>query len=150
LRLENLSGEIPNEPDRAWVCELANAGIAHLRSALWCPEVGQVLYGGGIPEIVAVFYVVLANGVGPDKSDDALWIILGDVPFAYVVTDNTSPSQAFDAYATLMLDWAAAVRLGEGLGAVFPVDVSPTSENAAALESRIEFLRRELPGYLLF
>lgn len=84
------------------------------------------------------------------STDEDLWLVAGDIPFAYLVTDDDSPSAAFESYAQIMMNWVDAVRKGEGLDDVFPMGHPATEANADELESRIEFLRRDLPGYIRY
>jgi hypothetical protein len=74
-----------------------------------------------------------------------LWIVVGDLPSAYlVVVPPDSPQSALERYCSLMEEWVAAVRIGGELSDVFPVRADPTIENATMLAERIAFLRREI------
>ncbi len=74
--------------------------------------------------------------------DRCLWVVAGDLPSAYFVQDNAhTPNAALSIYCELMADWIGAVRNGSDLSEVYPVEASPTIENAEALETRIRFIR---------
>ena len=74
-----------------------------------------------------------------------LWVITGDLPPAYLVTDDAPDWQgALAAYAGEMRKWVAAVRDGSSTADLIPVNVTPTAEHAAMLERRLDFIEREL------
>lgn len=74
--------------------------------------------------------------------DEQLWVVVGDLPSAYLVTD-VSPDAiaALGVYCELMEDWANAVLQETPLNEVFPVSARPTVENAHALLTRVKCLR---------
>ena len=77
--------------------------------------------------------------------DSVLWVITGDLPPAYLVTDDAPDWQrALAAYAGEMRKWVAAVRDGSSTADLIPVNVTPTAEHAAMLERRLDFIEREL------
>ena len=80
--------------------------------------------------------------------DDKLWIVVGDLPSAYLVVEpDDSPGDALERYCGLMEDWIAAVRDGADLNNVYPVTAEPTPptrENADLLERRVAFLLAEI------
>jgi len=57
LSLDELTSEIPEESDHAWVKALAETTVAQLQTAHWCPKVIATYYGGGIPGIIGLLYV---------------------------------------------------------------------------------------------
>ena len=72
-------------------------------------------------------------------------MIVGDLPSAYFVTDQTRrPSEAFEAYADLMDEWIRSVRSEASLADVYPVDAPADEEHAAMLASRTQFIRAEI------
>lgn len=74
--------------------------------------------------------------------DSWLWVIVGDLPSAYLVTDDLkSPRDALEGYCELMMDWVNAVKTQADLTHQFPVEAPPTLGNAAALKKRIGMLR---------
>jgi hypothetical protein len=115
----------------------------YIQSYSWCPRIGSVRYAGGVGGIVAVFYVDLERPI--NRLDKALWVIVGDLPSAYlVVIPSDGVAKALSRYCVLMEDWCGAVLAGSGLAAVFPVEADPTFDNARALQKRIAFLRSEI------
>lgn len=95
--------------------------------------------------VVAVFLFRI-RAVGP--IDQWLWVITGDLPSAYLVTDRaTSPVRTLEVYCELMADWTCAVRKGN-LRDTFPVEAEPTAENADLLEKRVALLQTQiLPAF---
>jgi hypothetical protein len=108
----------------------------------WCDSVTESVVAYSVPRVVSVFLVTI---VPRADTDTVLWCVVGDLPSAYFVTDDTSgPAEALDVYIELMEDWAACVRDGGGLDEVFPVEAAASLETAALLEDRMRFLRSEL------
>jgi hypothetical protein len=115
----------------------------YLTSFAWCTRIEEEFLGLGIGGIVAVFLF----RIRPVGAVDAwLWVIAGDLPSAYLVTDRAaSPVQALEVYCELMEDWIRAVRRGRPSPRdAFPVMAEPTSENADLLENRVALLRTKV------
>lgn len=111
----------------------------------WCGGVKERYFGAGVGGIIAVF---LFRIVPRGDADEWLWVIGGDVPCAYLVTDDvSSPREAVEVYCEMMSDWVDAVRSRSGdLDDVFPVDAPATDANAAALASRIAMIKESVLG----
>ena len=141
---ERMRGE--DEEDTALLQVSLREARTYLTNFAWCHGVRKEFFGLGVGGVVAVFlFEIMAD----EGNDDVLWVVSGDLPCAYVVTDNAvRPSAALHVYCELMDDWIAAVRRGENSPRAFPVAVAATEENAALLEKRVAFLRTEiLPNF---
>lgn len=113
----------------------------YLRSFDWCLGIKEAFLGIGIPGVVAVFLVRIVPA-GPNI-DEWLWTVVGDVPPAYLVTEQApNPASALDAYIGEMQEWVKAAKSGRSVDELIPVNVLPNAENAAALERRLELLDR--------
>ena len=63
--------------------------------------------------------------------DELLWVVVGDIPPAYLVTDDApDPVAALQAYIREMRRWIEAVRLGRPIADLIPVNALPTAVNA--------------------
>jgi len=126
---------------------MLDAALDYLRGFTWCPPVKNVYMGLGIGGVIALFLVEFLQKAG--GTDEYLWLVQGDLPSAYFVTDCASdPFSAIEVYCELMEDWAKAVLDGRSLDDVFPVAAAPTAEYAHMLLSRINFIREKiLPEY---
>lgn len=114
-----------------------------LTSHKWCPPIVERFLGFGVGGVVAVFLFRVSEKV--HGTDDLLWVVEGDLPSAYLVTDGApNPAAALSGYADIMEDWANAVLTGSALDEVFPVHAAPTAEHANMLLSRIKFIRERL------
>ena len=115
---------------------------AYLSSHQWCEEVGEALFGYGVGAVVAVFLFRARLGT---RKKEWLWVVVGDLPTAYLVSDQAPTAEAaLRIYTDLMEDWVHAVRNGSGLEAVFPVEAPADEEHADLLDSRIGFLREKI------
>lgn len=125
---------------------LKNAKL-YISSFDWCPDIDKVFLGFGIGGVIAVFLFRFVQPIGEEK-DDVLWVIEGDLPSAYLVTDDApTPRAALQIYCELMEDWVAAVKTGSSLETVFPVRAKADNENAIMLERRISFIRNKILPY---
>ena len=100
-------------------------------------------WGWGIPPVLSVCLFEIE----PTSSqvDRWLWTVTGDVPPAYLVTDDArKPREALEVYVFEMSRWVRKVRAHEELTDVIPVDVPPTEENADLLESHLNFVETEI------
>ncbi len=122
----------------------ASAYIAEFR---WAPPIADIHLCFGVGKVIELFLVSFTEPV--DGSDDRLWVVVGDLPSAYlVVNDNDDPRQAMAQYCDLMADWCSAVEQGSDMSEVFPVSAPAALENAGLLRSRIAFIRHDLLGQI--
>ena len=121
---------------------MAREAEEYLSAHDWCEAVSARFFGAGIGGVAAAFLFQVS---GPPHVDEWLWVIVGDLPSAYFVTDQTRrPSEAFEAYADLMDEWIRSVRSEASLADVYPVDAPADEEHAAMLASRTQFIRAEI------
>lgn len=119
-----------------------------LLSKTWCFGLGDIYFGAGLGGVVSVF---LAE-IKPTASfvDRWLWVVVGDVPPAYLVIDVLpDPISALNEYIVLMQQWVDLARLGESSRDVIPVNVAPTAENAERLQGRLTTLKEHIVPWLI-
>jgi hypothetical protein len=125
------------------VSELAQRASAFLASHAWCRSITSVDLAWAIAGVVGVFQVKLV----PTRSDidGVLWVVVGDLPPAYLVLD-AAPTwrKALEAYVHEMRRWVSAVRKGEPLTNIIPVNVEPTLAWANELDSRLSFISERI------
>jgi hypothetical protein len=110
----------------------------------WCPPIDEIYLGYGIGGVVGIFLVTFRMPIDDDY-DDELWVIVGDLPSAYLVVDDAPHSrEALRGYCKLMQGWIDAVLSNQALDKAFPVDVQPTAKNAHDLQRRMDFLKKEV------
>jgi hypothetical protein len=136
--------------------ELAEAGktdlerdaLVYVQGFAWCRRVRAIYEGLQEPGIIGIFLVQIDPArVGVDEW---LWLVVGDVPPAYLVTDDApTPAAALDTYIVLMDSWVSAVREGRSVDDLIPVNAPPTTEYADMLASRLRILRKTVLGELL-
>lgn len=122
------------------MCDEAKAFIGRFK---WCGAVNQVFCGFGVGRIVAVFLFDIENLAS--TTDNLLWVIVGDIPPAYlVVADGAeSPRDALIEYVQLMSEWVTAVENEDDVAGLIPVNAGPTKENASALKGRLKYIQDE-------
>lgn len=142
-KVADIRGDSPE--DAALLSKMAETARGYLRTFDWCPPICEVYFGDGVGGIVGVFLVTFLSKVG--GTDDRLWVVVGDVPSAYMVVESDeTPLDALNKYCDLMEDWVRAVHKKRGLKDVFPVSAPATAENAFLLQQRLRFLRQEIVG----
>ena len=137
IPLSEVAGDTPEET--SFLLDLAESARKYLTSFRWCQSVREMYFGDGIGKIVGLF---LCHIVASEKGvDDWLWVIVGDVPPAYLVTDECkNPAEALDSYIEEMSKWIELAREGKSSSEVIPVNVPATPENAEKLHVRLEMI----------
>jgi hypothetical protein len=139
-----MAGE--DEEETALFEEASMEAVAYLKSFAWCKQIIETYFCFGVGGVVQIFLSHI-DRLASDGNvlNEWLWVIVGDLPSAYLVTDDAqSPHDALQAYCDVMQEWIGAVLSSADLSKVYPVTANPTEENASLLSSRIEFLVEEV------
>jgi len=138
---EQIGGEDAEET--AQLKAMLRDATDYLRSFRWCPPIDRIYLGRGVGGVVAVFLFHFSNPI--QDNDEWLWVVVGDLPTAYLVLDQAGdPASALEMYCQLMDQWAKAVLEGRSLEDAFPVTAEPTPENAKSVLKRVNFIRTRL------
>jgi hypothetical protein len=116
---------------------------AFIESFEWCRGVKNSYFGFGVGGIVGVFYfsIIPAN----EDIDRYLWVVVGDLPPAYLVTDEIrTPGEALRAYIYEMRQWIEAVENGQSIEECIPVNAPANPEMASQLKSRVSFIEKKI------
>lgn len=112
-------------------------------SFIWAGQIRTVYFGAGVADLVGVF--LFEHTPASVDVDSCLWVIVGDIPPAYLVVDcATTAAGALTTYISEMQEWISAVNSGTTIENCIPVNVPATKENAAALIKRLNFLEKEI------
>lgn len=133
-----MAGE--DDEDTSFLKEMAKDAANYLQSFSWCASVKRLYFGKGVGGVVAVFLAEIT----PAKAgvDDWLWVVVGDLPPAYFVTDLKTPLEVVEAYIDHRTTWVNCVLGTHPLGEdVMPVNIPATPENAKLLSTRLDVLR---------
>lgn len=138
--IDKISGD--SEKDTRLLRGMAQEAREYLLSFHWCKAIQKEWFGWGVGGVAAVFlFEIDAANADVDK---LLWVIVGDLPSAYLVVDESpTPLDALRTYLELMQEWITAVREGKLTEECIPVNSAETRENADALENRLNFLKQE-------
>lgn len=144
-----LSGE--DAEDRALLEEMVTRARGYLEMFGWCREVVETYVGeiaiGGVVAVLLFRIVPAREGV-----DEWLWVIVGDLPPAYLPIDGLqSPGAALADYIDEMQLWVDAAKAGRSIEGLIPVETSdgsmllpPSPELALELEGRLRYLADEI------
>ena len=121
--------------------------VNYLHTQKWCIGMGDVYFGVGLGSVFSVFLVEIDPQ--PTGVDRWLWVIVGDIPSAYLVTDESpNPIAAAETYIGLMRSWIGMAREGESSSTTFPVNLPTTPESANRLERKIDSLQQHILPWL--
>lgn len=113
----------------------------------WCLGIGEAHFGVGLGGVVAVF--LLAVDPVPTRVDEWVWVIVGDIPPAYLVLDDCpNPIAALKTYVGLMREWVDLARDGVSSRKVIPVNAPSTPEYAMMLEDRLDTITNTILPWL--
>jgi len=128
------------DPEVRASAEAARAYLEHFR---WCDAITQLSLAFAVAGVVSVFRADI-RPVG-ESVDPTVWVVMGDLPPAYLAFEQGDTWQdALAGYVTEMQEWVDAVRNGDPLDELIPVNVAPTREHADMLATRVAFLRDRL------
>lgn len=109
----------------------------------WCGGIRDFYFGDGIGDVVAVFFARIIPA--RPSVDEYVWIVVGDMPPAYLVVDDCpTPKAALEGYIWEMRRWVALAEEGKSSRDVIPVNVPATPEWAETLKSRLDALEQKI------
>jgi hypothetical protein len=133
-----------DDEDTALLRDMGKQATAFIEEHEWCPPIRNFYLAYGIGDVVALFLVDFTEAIA-DSPDDSLWVVVGDLPSAYFVSESAdTPRAALECYCNIMDDWVSAVVNDTDLEEVYPLEVEPTEANVRELQSRLDFLRTEI------
>ena len=140
-----MKGEDPDETTRLQA-DYRDAR-AFMLSRKWCVGLGEVYFGLGLGGVASVFVVEIDPQ--PTGVDRWLWVIVGDIPPAYLVLDEcNTPVEALETYISLMREWVDLARIGQVSEEVIPVNIAAIPANAEMLEVRLNALAQNILPWL--
>jgi hypothetical protein len=138
---DRLRGDSPR--DTALLARMLPQARAYIEQFSWCDAIAEEYFGLGVGGVVAVFLFKIVPA--QKKVDNWLWVVVGDLPPAYLVTDDApEPVSALKAYVEEMTEWIDAVEAGDPLDEIIPVNAEATLENAGELKKRLQFLTKTI------
>ncbi len=139
--VESIGGE--DADDTRLLKEMAEEARNFVSSHEWCDSVDHLHLAYGVGGLVAVFLAQITSH--SEDVDKCLWVIVGDLPPAYIVVDdNPAAADALDAYCSEMEAWVEAANEGAAVDELIPVNVPPTPENADQLRGRLDYIRSKI------
>ncbi len=141
MPVDSIEGE--SDVDTKLLREMAAEAHIFILEHEWCELVDRQYLAYGVGGVVAVFLVQITPR--SEDVDTFLWVIVGDLPPAYIVVDdNPTAADALDGYCSEMEAWVEAAERGEDVEDLIPVNAPPTRDNAAQLGGRLEFLKSKI------
>ena len=138
--VEQMSGD--DDEETALLRGMLEQARNYIRSFSWCDSIVSSFFAGGVGKVFAIFLLKI-NSSRSDV-DPWEWIIVGDVPPAYLpLKDAASKMEAFETYIEGMKRWVEVAREGrepEPEDCCPPVKTPATPEWAEELDSRLRVL----------
>jgi hypothetical protein len=139
--ISTMTGE--DEDETTKLREMEARARAFLSSFPWCESIKELYFGTGIGDVFAIFFAHIRPSRA--KVDEYLWVIVGDIPSAYLVTDDCqTPKEALEGYIGEMRKWVALAAKGQSTKDVIPVNLPSTPEWAETLRSRLDTLELQI------
>lgn len=123
---------------------LSQRAFQYLERQTWCKEIetGWLAEGWGYMVGVFLFKIIPIN----TDVDDYVWIVVGDIPPAYIDIGAKSVPDVLDSYISIMKDWVDCAINNLPVDECFPISVPPTKEYAEMLNSRIHLIKKVILG----
>lgn len=134
--------KLPKTDDAYSLPSMAIEAELFLLGQKWCKKILNGYLDIAWEGILGVFWFEIEPTI--KDVDSTTWVIVGDLPSAYICNDNPNGVSALDAYVHEMQSWVDAVRAGQAVDDLITVNVSPTIEFADMLESRLRFIQGRL------
>jgi hypothetical protein len=130
---------VTDPADTKLVRGMADEARAFLEGHSWCESVDDLQLGDNVGGIVGVFLATITPARA--EVDDRLWVIVGDIPPLYLVTDELpTPRAALESYVEWRREWIDAVHDRRAVDDLPPVDLAPTDANAERLAVRLDYI----------
>ena len=130
-----------DDEDSRLLAEAGEQARRHLEGHPWCRGVEELWLGHGIGGVVSVFLARMTT----EGYDPWVWVVVGDVPPLHLVCDELpDPLDALETYVDWRWAWVHAVRAGDPVDDLPPVNVPAEQTWADQLESRLEFLEEQV------
>jgi len=145
VSIAEMNGDTPE--DTVFLENCCTEAQEFLLSYPWCHGFNEVYFGAGVPGVVAIFLMSIYPV--PTGADEWAWVIVGDLPPAYLMLDQCStPVAALKGYIALMQEWVDLAREEVSSSSVVPVNMAATPENAAMLQERLDMLTERIVPWL--
>jgi hypothetical protein len=131
-----------SEIEHPEVRDLAERAQHFVQSFAWCDRVTACSLGFAVAGVIGVFSVDLVPA--DPAADPTVWVVVGDLPPAYIAYEAGETWQdALRGYVEEMGLWVSAVRDGQSVKELIPVNVQPSTAYADKLNTRLDFIRTE-------
>jgi hypothetical protein len=108
----------------------------------WCKGIINCWYDRGLPDKFGVFFVQM-DVSDPSNIDEYVWVIVGDIPPAYIDVSAKNGAVALLYYVNLMEEWATNVLEGRSVETCIPVNAPSDSKFANMLMKRLTIIAEE-------
>jgi|GEM_PF-3367070 len=133
--------------DPAPIIELCEEAVRFVTHHSWCMALFKTYFDRGFEEISVFVCEVEVREHGPQS----IWVIVGDVPPVYLMSDIRNGAEALQFYCRGLTAWVAEARLGRDPNRDRPVlskeayePLQPTEQLCKMIEGRVRFIEEVL------
>jgi len=107
-----------NSKDTTDILSAKAEAVKYIKSHKRCTEIEEIFLGIELPGILSVFLFQFKELI--NKTDKYLWVVVGDLPSAYLVIDNAAePKEALSGYCERFIGiakrWRTAMKYLKGI-----------------------------------
>ena len=122
--------------------------MKYLSSFKWCNNILNGWLADGFGYILCIFYFEI-EPAKDSNADDKVWVIVGDIPSAYLDTiEYKTANDALSFYCFLLVEWIEHVNAGKSIEECYPINVPPTIEYAEMLSIRVNLIKSDFLPYI--
>jgi hypothetical protein len=137
-----LSADLPDPDDKEFGNIYYKRASEFLASHDFCAAIKKSYIAMIYPGVIGVFLFRIEN---KSTFGEWVWVFVGDIPPAvFSLSIGRNPGMALDAYLGEMDMWVDAVKKGEAVDDLVPVNAPPTKEYADMLLSRLDFIGEKI------
>lgn len=136
---------IKSREDDVEFTALAEEANSFLKDHKWCGSINKQWFVAGWENLLIVFFFEITPN--SSDADDHVWVIVGDLPPAYIdIESATNEIEAVRVYTEIMDDWVQCVKSGQSTENCYPINVPPENKYAEMLSTRLQFIRKYILG----
>jgi hypothetical protein len=115
----------------------------YLNSHSWCTKINDGWVFINLGRVLCIFLYAIENNQSPD--DNLLWVVVGDLPAAYLDTFTVSDTKdVLKVYTELVNDWIVHVESNQSLDDCFPLKSDRSLESTEMVKRRIVLLQNNI------
>jgi len=123
--------------------KLVNEAKSFLKNHRWCKEIEKQWFVANWDNLLTIFFFKIVPN--SELADDHIWVVVGDLPTAYIDIESASnKAEVIQVYTEIMDDWVRCVKNGESVEDCYSINVPPKLEYAKMLDTKIQLIKEHI------